>query len=151
MFLRRTSACSEFCERLGQANHLLITILIGIEGVRIGDARKSDDFHAAWNPKSLEETAQRSRRFARDAMLNHIVDSLGVYLSLLKGSLYEHALPSLYSISDRSLKLRLDAFAQIWVLRCRRGSHWCTWRFNGEIVDFTQEPPTRLKNNTKRR
>lgn len=110
MFLRRTSACSEFCERLGQANHLLITILIGIEGVRIGDARKSDDFHAAWNPKSLEETAQRSRRFARDAMLNHIVDSLGVYLSLLKGSLYEHALPSLYSISDRSLKLRLDAF-----------------------------------------
>ncbi len=110
IFLRRTSACSEFRERLGQANHLLITILIGIEGVRIGDARKSDDFHAAWNPKSLEETAQRSRRFARDAMLNHIVDSLGVYLSLLRSSIYQQALPDLYSISDRSLKPRLDAF-----------------------------------------
>jgi hypothetical protein len=110
MFLRRTSAYSELRERLGQANHLLITILIGIEGVRTGNAKKSDEFHATWNPKSIEESAQRSRRFARDAMLNHIVDSLGVYLSLLREPPFTAALPSLNSTNDRSLKPRLDAF-----------------------------------------
>ena len=110
MFLRQTSAYSELRERLGQANHLLITILIGIEGVRTGNAKKSDEFHATWNPKSIEESAQRSRRFARDAMLNHIVDSLGVYLSLLREPPFTAALPSLNSTNDRSLKPRLDAF-----------------------------------------
>lgn len=110
MFLRRTSACTEFRERLGQANHLLITILIGIEGVRTGEVKKSCDFHTTWNPRSLEESAQRSRRFARDAMLNHVVDSLGVYLSHLQKSPFQGVLPCLHSCTDRALKSRLDAF-----------------------------------------
>jgi hypothetical protein len=74
---------NHFKNHLGQTNHYLITILIGLEGVRTGKVTKEDSLHVAWNPKSLEESVVRSRRFARNSALSWAIDALDAYLGYL--------------------------------------------------------------------
>lgn len=109
MYLTRTRPAAYVRTRLGQANHVLITILIGIEGVRTGAVTKHPEFRTSWRPRSLADSAQRSRRFARDAMLSHVVDSLDSYLSSLRDPEFEDAVPLLFAEKKPSVKLRLDA------------------------------------------
>lgn len=82
--LNWTSYLSHFKRQIGQTNHFLITILIGIEGVRKGEVKKGESFNVSWDPISLEETARRSRVFARNAALAWTVDSLDSYFGYLK-------------------------------------------------------------------
>jgi hypothetical protein len=82
--LNNTLHLNHFKKLIGQANHLLITILIGIEGVRTGQVTKSDDFNVSWNPKSIEDSSVRSRIFARNSALSWVMDSLDSYLGFLR-------------------------------------------------------------------
>ncbi len=82
--LNWTGHLNHFKKMIGHSNQYLITILIGIEGVRTGVATKGDSFNVTWNPTSLEDTARNSRRFARNAALSWTMDALDAYLGFLR-------------------------------------------------------------------
>jgi hypothetical protein len=73
-----------FKRMIGQTNQYLITILIGLEGVRTGEVVKGESFKVSWKPESLEETTKRSRIFVRNAALAWTIDSLDAYLGFLR-------------------------------------------------------------------
>lgn len=69
-----------FKKQIGQANHFLVTILIGLDGVRNGTITKSDGFSTSWNPENLKSSADRSREFAVKSALSWSIDALDSYL-----------------------------------------------------------------------
>jgi len=73
-----------FKKLIGWTNHNLITILIGLEGVRTSKVLKEDCLDAKWEPKNLEQSVSMSRRFARNACLAWSIDALDAYLGYLK-------------------------------------------------------------------
>jgi len=79
-----TGHLNHFKQLIGHSNHYLITILIGIEGVRTGEVTKGDTFHVTWNPISIEDTTRNSRRFARNSALSWTMDALDAYMGFLK-------------------------------------------------------------------
>lgn len=70
-----------FKKNMGNINHLLITICIGLEGVRNGQITKGETFSTTWNPKDVKASADRSRIFAIKATLVWITDNIDVYFS----------------------------------------------------------------------
>lgn len=111
--LKRTQARTSFKELLGQANHFLITILIGLNGVRSGKVEHDPEFHAAWNPRDVKSSADRSRAFALDLALVRAVDALDAFLmmsrrapSTLGSSQFESAMDG----TGRSVLNRLNVF-----------------------------------------
>lgn len=82
--LNWTGHLKHFKNLIGQTNHYLITILIGIEGVRTGKVTKGDSFNVSWNPVSIEDSSRRSRRFVRNSALSWAIDSLDAYIGYLR-------------------------------------------------------------------
>ena len=82
MKICKSSALKKFKNEIGQANHFLITTLIGLDGVKSGEVKKNDEFDAAWNPKDVIASANRSRIFVIKSALSWIVDCLDMYLRL---------------------------------------------------------------------
>lgn len=82
--LKKTPALKHFNDLIGHVNHYMITILIGLEGVRTKKVTKDESFNVSWNPKSLEETVKRSRRFTRNSTLSWAIDSLDAYFGFLR-------------------------------------------------------------------
>lgn len=82
MKLVKSTALKKFKKEVGQANHFLITILIGLDGVKSGNVTKNDLFDAAWNPKSVDASVERSRIYAIKSGLTWIVDCFDMYLRL---------------------------------------------------------------------
>jgi len=78
--LTRTDARAAFKDLLGQANHFLITILVGLNGVRSGGTQIDEEFRTSWNPRNVRYSAERSRAFALDLALVRAVDSLDTYM-----------------------------------------------------------------------
>jgi len=77
-------ANKEFKKRFGQVNHLLITTLIGLDGIESGIiTKKPSSFSTSWNPKSCMRSAQRSRVFILKSFLGWAVESLEMYLTEL--------------------------------------------------------------------
>lgn len=73
-----------FKRHLGQANHFLVTILIGLNAIEEGlVAEKPESFSTSWNPKDRLRSAIRSRQYALASSLGWAVDSLDMYISLL--------------------------------------------------------------------
>lgn len=70
-----------FKKRMGQANHYLITILIGLDAVRNG-AKKEEAFSTCWNPENVQYSANRSKKYAINSALSWAVDNLDTYLRL---------------------------------------------------------------------
>jgi hypothetical protein len=70
-----------FKSLLGQANHFLVTIVVGLEAVKDG-ANAPSGLRAAWSPKNKIQSARRSRHFALSAGLARSVDSVDAYLSV---------------------------------------------------------------------
>jgi len=81
-FVTETFARRRFKDLLGHANHFLITILIGLNGIEKGSVVHDDAFRAAWNPRDVLSSARRSRAFALDLGLVRSVDALDAYMSL---------------------------------------------------------------------
>lgn len=71
-----------FKKEIGQANHFLITILIGLNGVKSGCINKNIEFSTSWNPKNKISSANRSRDFAKKSALTWVVDNLDMYFRM---------------------------------------------------------------------
>lgn len=82
MKIVKSTALKQFKKEIGQANHFLITILVGLDGVKSGKIEKNDEFDVVWNPKNVEASVNRSRIYAIKASLAWTVDCLDMYLRL---------------------------------------------------------------------
>lgn len=71
----------KFKNRVGQANHFLITTLIGLDAVKMG-AKKPIDFDASWNPKNVDNSVARSREYVINSSLAWLVDNVDMYFRL---------------------------------------------------------------------
>lgn len=82
--MKLTKAHREFKKRFGQANHFLITTLVGLDAIETGAVTgKPSSFSTSWNPKDQVRSAQRSRIFALQSFLGWAVESLEMYLTEL--------------------------------------------------------------------
>lgn len=82
--LKSTKARKEFKEKFGQANHLLITTLVGLDAIEkklIKEKPKS--FSTSWNPKDTTASARRARIFLLKSFLGSAVEALEMYLTEL--------------------------------------------------------------------
>jgi hypothetical protein len=80
--LKRSLAYRKFKDEIGQANHFLITILVGLDAVQDKIAIKKPGFDVTWEPRDVVASAKRSRFFAIKSSLGWIVDNLDMYLRL---------------------------------------------------------------------
>lgn len=90
-------AFSKFKAETGQANHFLITIMIGLDAVEDG-AQKRKAFKTTWNPQDVTASVKRSKSYAIKSALAWTVDNLDMYLRLC------NRLPRLYS-DEESLEI----------------------------------------------
>jgi|AGTN01.2.fsa_nt_gi hypothetical protein len=105
--MKATIAKKDFKERFGQANHFLITALVGIDGIHSGIIKeKPESFKTSWNPKDSKRSADRTRIFILKSFLGWAVESLEMYLTELnrKPKLLEsETFTSLYSKAGQSV------------------------------------------------
>lgn len=112
--LKRTHARAAFKDLLGQANHFLITLLIGLASVRDGIATLDEEFRTSWKPHDVKRSAERSRQFALDLSLVRAIDSLDTYMMQARRS--PTALPTLEFASamdgtGQKVSKRLEVFS----------------------------------------
>lgn len=82
--MNKTLARALFKENFGQANHYLITSLIGLYVLRESDISTAPTvFRTSWNPKDKASSIARSRIFVLHSLLGWAVDSLDMYASIL--------------------------------------------------------------------
>ena len=113
--LKISPARRHFKQRIGQANHFLITALIGLDGVKNKKFTLPEEFSTSWNPRSVERSAERSVRFIMDASLSWVVDNLDSYFieANRKPSIIEdEKLRKNYDESKRSVNNRFELFFQ---------------------------------------
>ena len=77
--LRESTARKQFKDLAGQANHFMLTILVGLDAVKDGSVTIDPEFSAAWNPRDHVASASRSRQFALKASLAWVIDALDAY------------------------------------------------------------------------
>ena len=102
LFLNESAARRHFKDVLGNANHLIITILVGLYAVEqrlISECPA--ELRTAWNPKDPAASANRSRVMMLQMSLVRATDALDMYLSLARRK------PAL--IQDTALQQRMDA------------------------------------------
>lgn len=81
LYISRSRSRSAFKDLLGNANHLIITALVGLDAVERGIVTEvPEDLRAAWSPKNAEVSAKRSRRLLLDMALIRAIDAVDVYL-----------------------------------------------------------------------
>lgn len=113
--LRISPARRHFKQRIGQANHLLITTLIGLDGVKNNKFTLPEEFKTSWNPRSVVRSAERSVRFVLDASLGWMVDNLDSYFieANRKPSIIENeSIRNGYDGTGRSVNNRFELFFQ---------------------------------------
>lgn len=111
--LKISPARRHFKKRIGQVNHLLITALVGLDGVREGNITLSKEFSTSWNPRDVRRSADRSARLILDAALSWVVDNLDSYFieAYRKPSIIEsEAIKVGYSKADRSVNAKFELF-----------------------------------------
>ena len=82
LYLTTSPARREFKKHLGNANHLIITALVGLDAVEKGYVTEvPKELRAAWSPKDPRVSSQRSRRLVLDMALVRSVDALDLYIS----------------------------------------------------------------------
>lgn len=78
--LKHSKVQRQFKKKMGQANHFLITILIGLDEVGKGVVKKPDTLDVAWDPKDVKASVIRSREFALNSSLAWIIDNFDAYV-----------------------------------------------------------------------
>jgi hypothetical protein len=82
LFLNESPARRRFKDLLGQANHLLITILVGLRAVELRLITEAPaDLHTIWNPRNPVASASRSRVMLLGMTLVRATDSIDAYIS----------------------------------------------------------------------
>lgn len=83
LFLNRSLAHKQFKLMLGSANHLLITVLVGLHAVETRlITSPPTSLNAAWNPQDQTASAERSRVLVLAMALVRATDALDAYFSL---------------------------------------------------------------------
>ena len=82
--LNHSVAQRQLKKRIGQANHFLITILIGLDEVSKGQVNKPDSLDVCWNPKDVKASVERSRVYALNSSLAWIIDNFDSYVQNCK-------------------------------------------------------------------
>lgn len=101
LYLNHSPARRAFKSLLGNANHLIITALVGLDAVERQIVTQIPvDIHAAWSPKDPVVSARRSRRLLLDMALVRAVDALDIYIR------YSNRKPFL--IEDMDLRNSID-------------------------------------------
>lgn len=81
LYLRRSRGRREFKDLLGQANHLIVTCLVGLDAIERGIVTSiPPELHAAWSPKNPKVSSLRARRLLLDMALVRSIDALDVYI-----------------------------------------------------------------------
>lgn len=142
--LKISPARRHFKQRIGQANHFLITALIGLDGVKSKKFTLPEDFSTSWNPRSVERSAERSIRFILNASLGWVVDNLDSYFieANRKPSIIEDKrIRNEYDTIGRSVNKRFELFYQEACKKCNEIDKYAAlvalaiqWRNN--IVHF---------------
>ena len=101
MDINRSAALKYFKTEIGQANHMLITIMVGLDGIIPYHVEAQEEFHTSWNPKSKKASVERSKVFAKKATMAWLVDCIDMYLRLINQS------PIL--IGNKKLKQSIDS------------------------------------------
>ncbi len=105
--MNTTPAKKGFKKRFGQANHFLITALVGIDGIQSGIiTEKPESFSTSWNPKDQKRSADRTRVFMLKSFLGWAVESLEMYMTELNRKpklLYSETFTSLFSKAGQSV------------------------------------------------
>lgn len=86
MEINHSTALKRFKAEIGQANHMLITIMVGLDGIIPYHVEAQNEFHTSWNPKSKKASVERSKVFAKKATMAWLVDCLDIYLRLINQS-----------------------------------------------------------------
>lgn len=82
LYLNHSAARRRFKDLLGPANHLLVTILVGLSAVeRRLITECPPELHAAWNPRDTTASALRSRKMVLEMTLVRATDALDCYIS----------------------------------------------------------------------
>lgn len=111
--LKRTHARAAFKDLLGQANHFLITLLVGLGAVSDGTAKLDEEFRTSWNPRDVKKSAERSRQFALDLALVRAVDAIDTYMMQARRqptALTSMEFASAMDGTGQKVSKRLDAF-----------------------------------------
>jgi len=149
--MKQSSARRTFKRNFGQANHYLVTCLVGLHTLEHSDINKAPvELHAAWSPKDKASSIYRSKHFVLQSFLGWAVDSLDTYLGLLNRR------PSY--LQDFEFKARIDGFGRSVSKRMQAyASHYSisnettalmdvliTWRNNvfHELSDNRLKPDT---------
>lgn len=81
LYLERSRPRKAFKTLLGNANHLIITALVGLDGVERGVVSGvPKDLRTVWSPKDPKNSAKRSRRLILDMALIRAIDAIDTYL-----------------------------------------------------------------------
>ncbi|MGG7565821.1 hypothetical protein ACQ5SO_06610 [Rhodovulum sp. DZ06] len=81
LYISKSRSKKAFKSLLGNANHLIITALVGLEAVQRGCIWEAPpELRVAWSPKNFAASAKRSRRLVLDMALIRAVDAIDVYL-----------------------------------------------------------------------
>ncbi|SCN02041.1 hypothetical protein [Bacillus wiedmannii] len=109
----KSKALIKFKDLIGQNNHFLITILIGLDGVAKREVTLGEDFSTSWNPRDIDSSVTRSRHFAIKATLSWIVDSIDAYFimsnrtpKLIQDSQFIESMDK----AGQRVAMKLDAF-----------------------------------------
>lgn len=144
-FVTETTARRRFKDLLGQANHFLITILVGLNGIEKGLVVADADFHAAWNPQDKFASARRSRAFALDLGLVRSIDALDAYMTLCNRkptAIFEDRFRGEMDSAGRSVWNKLEVFcsflpgADPWLVALVRSA--LAWR-NQRVHSLDQD------------
>ena len=113
--IKVSPARRHFKQRIGQINHFLITILVGLDGVKKGTCELPEEFRTTWNPQNVDRSAERSTRFALDATLSWAIDNLDSYFieTVRKPSIIEDPnFEAKYNGAERSVNKRFEVFLE---------------------------------------
>lgn len=81
LYLSVSKARNRFKRLLGNANHQIITALIGLHAIKIGAiTEKPEEFDTTWAPLNPVDSAKRSRALILEMALVRCVDALDTYI-----------------------------------------------------------------------
>jgi hypothetical protein len=158
--MKHTLARKAFKRQLGQANHYLVTTLVALDCLDANPNHKAAGLHAAWSPRNVNTSVQRSRIFAMHSFLGTSVDALDVYFSLLNRNpdfLQDKEFSEKIQACKRSVYKKAHTFAN-WVPKCEVAAALVetliTWRNNTmhELADnkLTQQSKDILRDEAEK-
>ena len=81
VYLNISERRKRFKDSMGQANHFLITALIGLEYINNNEVSCPESFSTSWNPKNKKSSVERTRLYILKSSLSWAIDCLDTYLS----------------------------------------------------------------------